>query len=63
MIAWRAAAGPPEAVKARAARDRRSRLAALTGLWWPGSLASKRSWLRASEFAPITTRVEIGAAA
>jgi hypothetical protein len=42
-------------VKARAARVRLRRLAALTGLRRPGSLAAMRSWLHASEIAPVAT--------
>jgi hypothetical protein len=46
MSAWKTAAGPPEPGQgSRLQRDRQSRLTALTGLSWPGSLASMRSWL------------------
>jgi hypothetical protein len=53
MSAWKTAAGPAESCPGpRHLRDRRSRLAALTGLSWPGSLASMRSWRLASTGAP-----------
>jgi hypothetical protein len=48
-------------VKARATRARLRRLAAWTGLRQPGSFASKRSWLPASEIAPVATQAEAAA--
>jgi len=50
-------------VKARAARARLRRLAALTGLRRPGCFASKRSWLFVSEIAPISTERRGGSVA
>jgi hypothetical protein len=62
MIAWsKPLPDSREPVEACAARARLRRLAALTGLRRPGSLASKRSWLHASGIAPVATRAEIGA--
>jgi hypothetical protein len=62
MIAWsEPLSDDRKPVKARAARARLRRLAALTGLRLPGSLASKRSWLPVSEVAPAATQVEMAA--
>jgi hypothetical protein len=61
MIAWSEPLPDDRKPEARAARARLRRLAALTGLRLPGSLASKRSWLPVSEVAPAATQVEMAA--
>jgi hypothetical protein len=62
MIAWsEPLPDGRKSVKARAAHARLRRLAALTDLRLPGSLASKRSWLHVSEATPVATQVEMAA--
>lgn len=57
MIAWEALPDQRCAVKARAARDRLRRLAALTALRWPGFFASMRSWLAVRDCARAAEEV------